>query len=204
MDWPVWHGGTALQFGAYGLNLRCANQMWYFAYGSNLNSKAVADWCRRNGHKPPAAKGRPAILDNYRLCFPIYSYYWKGGTADVVYDPGKYVAGALFELTDAEMTILDQKVNRTVDGAGKESGLYARIEVTVSPLGKGQPVQAVTYQGTNPDRFHIPPSRQYMDMVIQAAYQFGLSLMWISYLQSFATQDARITPAEQDASRSRA
>jgi hypothetical protein len=27
--------------------------MWYFAYGSNLNSKAVSEWCRHFGHKPP-------------------------------------------------------------------------------------------------------------------------------------------------------
>ena len=38
--------------------------------------------------------GKPAVLDNYRLCFPIFSEYFGGGIADIVYDPGKYVAGA--------------------------------------------------------------------------------------------------------------
>ena len=42
--------------------------------------------------------GRPAVLDNYRLGFPIFSEYWGGGIADIVYDPGKYVSGALFDL----------------------------------------------------------------------------------------------------------
>lgn len=167
--------------------------MWYFAYGSNLNTKAVAEWCRHYGVRAPALKhGRPAVADNYRLCFPIYSEYWGGGTADIVYDPGKYVAGVLYDLTEAEMVVLDQKVGRKLEASGKETGVYSRIMVQTAPLGKGEPVQAVTYQGTNPDRYHIPPTRQYMDLVIQGAYEYGLSMMWIAYLQSFATQTGRL------------
>jgi hypothetical protein len=30
-----------------------------------------------------------------------------------------------------------------------------------------------------------------MDLVIQGAYSFGLSIMWISYLQTFGTQTGR-------------
>ena len=72
--------------------------MWYFAYGSNLNIRAVTEWCRHYGHRAPTLKpGKPAVLDNYRLCFPIFSEYFGGGIADIVYDPGKYVAGVLFD-----------------------------------------------------------------------------------------------------------
>lgn len=166
--------------------------MWYFAYGSNLNSRAVSEWARHHGHRPPAMKpGKPAVLDNYRLCFPIFSEYWGGGIADIVYDPGKYVAGVLFELSETEMSVLDQKVNRKLDSSGKEMGTYKRIEVKVAPLGKGEPVHAVTYQGISADRFHIPPTQHYMDLVIQGSYSFGLSIMWISYLQTFGTQTGR-------------
>src|SRR6478609_4976505 len=127
--------------------------MWYFAYGSNLNSRAVAEWCRHHGHSTPAMKpGKPAVLDNYRLCFPIFSEYWGGGIADIVYDPGKYVAGVLFDLSESDLNILDQKVQRKPDPSGKELGIYKRIEVEVAPLGKGQPVKAVTYQGVNVER----------------------------------------------------
>jgi hypothetical protein len=166
--------------------------MWYFSYGSNLNSRAVAEWCRHFGYKVPALKpGRSAVLDNYRLGFPIYSEYWGGGIADIVYDPGKYVAGVLFDLSDTELDVLDQKVVRRLDAGGKEAGVYKRIEVTVSPLGKGEPVTAMTYQGINVERYHIPPTKHYMDLVIQGAYSHGLSMMWISYLQSFSTQVGR-------------
>ncbi len=166
--------------------------MWYFAYGSNLNARAVAEWCRHFGFRAPATKaGKAAILDNYRLGFPIYSEYWGGGIADIVYDPGKYVAGALYDLTEAELQVLDQKVLRKMDGAGKEIGIYKRIEVKVAPLGRGESVTAVTYQGVSTDRYHIPPTQHYMDVVIQGAYSFGMSMMWIAYLQSFSTQVGR-------------
>jgi hypothetical protein len=166
--------------------------MWYFAYGSNLNSKAVAEWCRHFGLRPPNLKsGRPGILDNYRLCFPIFSEYWGGGIGDIAYDPGKYVAGALFELTESDLKVLDQKVGRRLDPADRELGIYKRIEVTVSPLGKGEPVKAITYQGISVEKYHIPPTQHYMDLVIQGAYSFGLSMMWIAYLQSFSTQVGR-------------
>jgi hypothetical protein len=166
--------------------------MWYFAYGSNLNWRAVAEWCRHQGLRVPALKpGKPAVLDNYRLCFTVYSEYWGGGIADVVYDPGKYVAGALLELSEAEMRVLDQKVERKVDATGRDTGLYRRITVKVSPLGRGEPIAAVTYQGIEPDRGHVPPTRHYMEVVLQGAYTHGLSMMWIAYLQSFSTQAGR-------------
>ena len=166
--------------------------MWYFAYGSNLNAQAVTEWCRHHGHRPPNLKGgQSAVLDNYRLSFPIFSEYWAGGIADIVYDPGKYVQGAVFDLTEPELVVLDAKVDRKVDSSGKEVGVYKRIEVTIAPLGKGDQVKAITYQGLSADRLHIPPTKHYMDSVIQGAYSFGLSMMWVAYLQSFSTQVGR-------------
>jgi hypothetical protein len=166
--------------------------MWYFAYGSNLNVSAVSQWSRHYAHRSPIARaGRPAVLDNYRLCFPLYSEYWGGGVADIVYDPGKYVAGALFNLTEPELAILDQKVGRKLDGAGRDIGVCKRIEVKIAPLGKAEPVQAITYTGISLEKYHIPPTLHYMELLIQGAYTTGLSMMWIAYLQSFSTQTGR-------------
>ena len=167
--------------------------MLYFAYGSNLNAKAVTDWCRHYGHRPPNLKhGKPALLNNYRLCFPIFSEYWAGGIGDVVYDPGKYVAGVLFDLPDHDLATMDAKVGRRTDAAGKEVGVYARGEVEVTPSGETKAVKAVTYLGVNVEKYHIPPTQNYMDLVVQGAYANGLSMMWISYLQSFTVQQARV------------
>ena len=166
--------------------------MWYFAYGSNLNAKAVTDWCRHYGHRPPALKGgKPAVLDNYRMGFPIYSEYWGGGIADIVYDPGKYVMGVLFDLTETDLAVLDLKVGRKLDTSAREIGIYKRIEVKIAPLGKGEPLKALTYQGLSADRYHVPPTQHYMDLLIQGAFSHGLSIMWVSYLQSFSTHAGR-------------
>ncbi len=166
--------------------------MWYFAYGSNLNQRAINEWCRHYGHRPPNMKiMRAAILDNYRLSFPIFSEYWGGGIADIEYDPGKYVAGALFKLTESDMKTLDLKVGRRVDASGREVGVYKRIEVQVTPMDKGEPIKAVTYQGVSVEKYHIPPTQHYMELVIQGAYATGLSMMWIAYLKSFSTQLGR-------------
>ncbi len=165
--------------------------MWYFAYGSNLNARAVAEWCRHYRYRTPQLKGgKPAVLDNFRLCFPIFSEYYGGGIADIVYDPGKYVAGALYDLSESDMSALDAKVGCKPE-TDKQVGLYKRLEVKVAPLGKGEPVKAITYQGVNIERYHIPPTQHYMDLVIQGAYSHGLSMMWIAYLQSFSTQVGR-------------
>jgi hypothetical protein len=166
--------------------------MWYFAYGSNLNQRAVTEWCRHYAHRSPNLKGgRAAVLDNYRLCFPIFSEYFGGGIADIVYDPGKYVQGAIFNLTEIDLATLDAKVGRKLDPKGKEIGIYKRVEVKVSPQGKGESITAITYQGLSVDRLHIPPTQHYMEMMVQGAYSYGLSMMWVSYLQSFGTQQGR-------------
>src|SRR5262245_13372621 len=134
--------------------------MWYFAYGSNLNVRAVAQWCRHHGRRLPSMRGgKPAILSNYRLCFPIYNESWGGGIADIVYDPGKNVSGALFDLTDGELKTLDEKVGRKLDANSKEIGLYRRVDVVVNPMGKGEPIKAMTYQGSIVEKNHIPPSQ---------------------------------------------
>jgi hypothetical protein len=166
--------------------------MLYFAYGSNLNVTAVSDWCKLCGYKCPVMRtAQKAVLDNYRLCFPVYSEYFGGGTGDIVYDPGKYVAGALFDLTEAEMTVLDAKVGRRLDSTGAEVGIYKRSTVLVSPLVGNARVEAVTYQAVAVEKFDIPPTKHYMSMVVQGAYAMGLSMMWIAYLQSFPTQEGR-------------
>lgn len=164
---------------------------FYFAYGSNLNNKAVTDWCRAHGFRPPNLKtGVPAVLDNYRLCFPFYNEYWGGGVADIAYDPGKYVSGVVFDLPETDLKALDEKVGRKVDAAGREIGVYKRIDVPISPL-KGKRVEGFTYQGVRVEKYHIPPTKHYMKLLLEGVFSHGMSMMWASYLQSFSVQEGR-------------
>ena len=189
---PQYGVGSAAERLGFLATVKSLTLVHYFAYGSNLNARAVAEWCKHHGHRPPAMKhGKSAVLDNYRLCFPIYSEYWGGGIGDIAYDPGKYVSGALYDLSEADAKLLDLKVGRKLDESGRDVGVYKRIDVRIAPLGKAEPVMAFTYQGVSTEKYHIPPTQFYMDLVIQGCYSHGLSMMWISYLQSFSIQEGR-------------
>ena len=68
--------------------------MLYFAYGSNLNRRAMAQRC------PRAEAVSAARLDGYRLVFRRF--------ADIVSDPTSTVWGALYDLTPACLHALDK------------------------------------------------------------------------------------------------
>jgi gamma-glutamylcyclotransferase (GGCT)/AIG2-like uncharacterized protein YtfP len=85
--------------------------MLYFAYGSNLNLRAMA-------HRCPRAKALTAArLEGYRLVFRRY--------ADISPDPKGTVWGALFELTPACVRALDKYEDEAL-------GIYRKITVTVT------------------------------------------------------------------------
>ncbi len=164
----------------------------YFAYGSNLNPRSVAEWARHHGRRAPILRnGRPAVLENHRLAFPVFSEYWGGGTADIVYDPGKNVGGAVFDVTPADVEALNAKVRLQQDSAGRDVGSYKQVGVEVRPLGLGKPMKAFTFQGVVPEAYHIPPTQNYLDLLVEGAFEHGLSQMWVAYLKSFSTQAAR-------------
>jgi len=68
--------------------------MLYFAYGSNLNRRAMARHC------PRAQVMQPARLEGYRLVFR--------GTIDITPDKAGVVWGGLYKLTNACLHALDK------------------------------------------------------------------------------------------------
>lgn len=163
--------------------------MWYFAYGSDLNSQSLAEWSERLGLVPPA-RGTPknAILRNFRLCFPVYDEAWDGGVADVVPEPGKSVAGVLFNIHHISLKQLDRLfLPESDEGRGKFPA-RARVTLPVHPCAGGELVQAITYRLRRPEWRHVPPTTHYIDRLVEAAGKFGLSTLWVMYLQSFVTQ----------------
>jgi gamma-glutamylcyclotransferase (GGCT)/AIG2-like uncharacterized protein YtfP len=95
--------------------------MLYFAYGSNLNRRAMARHC------PRAQALTAARLDGYRLVFR--------GTIDIAPDKAGTVWGGLYKLTPACLRALDK-----YEDAPR---LYHRAAVTVT--GDGGPHQAMVY-----------------------------------------------------------
>ena len=68
--------------------------MLYFAYGSNLNMKAMKKMCRDS---KPITKAK---LKNFKLTFNVY--------ADIVESLGDEVFGALYEVSERDLIPLDE------------------------------------------------------------------------------------------------
>ena len=72
--------------------------MYYFAYGSNLNKKQMLERC------PDSKLLLVATLSNYKLVFVGWSRRWRGGVASIKPFRGEKVLGAVYELSDRDLT----------------------------------------------------------------------------------------------------
>jgi gamma-glutamylcyclotransferase (GGCT)/AIG2-like uncharacterized protein YtfP len=136
----------------------------YFAYGSNMDSDAMARRC-------PAS--RPlglARLAGHRFAM------LQTGYATVVCDPRSTVHGVLYDLALADVPALD----RYEDIA---RGLYRKL---VQPVLRrdGAPVRALVYIGAGPSGGR--PKPDYMEGVIAAARTAGLPDSYLAFLGTFA------------------
>jgi hypothetical protein len=166
--------------------------MWYFAYGSDLSNESIMDWSKSIGQfVPPRGAPQPAVLLNHRLCFPAFEEFWQGGAADAVPEVGKSVGGALFKVTASTLRLLDQMAGRKQSKHGTEQGIRQRQLMEVKPYNSSTTIQANVYRLRESEPIHVPPTEVYLKRMADAAWQTGLSAMWIMHLRSFATQISR-------------
>jgi gamma-glutamylcyclotransferase len=128
--------------------------MYYFAYASNLNRKQMSERC------PDAQPKFTATLPNYKLIFAGWSRKWRGGVASIKPLRGEKVVGAVYEISDRDLRLLDKH-------EGYPS-IYNRIEVLVFTE-DGDPVKAVTYVKAEQSE-ETRPSREYV-AIIQQGYK---------------------------------
>ena len=104
--------------------------MYYFAYGTNMIKKQMAERC------PDSKPKFSAVLPNYKLIFTGWSRQWKGGTASIKPFKGEKVKGAVYEISESDLRKLDKFQDCPVT--------YIRLNVTVW-TDDGDPVPAATY-----------------------------------------------------------
>ena len=151
--------------------------MKYFAYGSNLNLLDLSDWCKRKKEKPPQLQNpEVAILENYRLDFTKYSPTRDGGVADIVYSTNDIVYGVVFDVSEDDVYILDKKEGHDY--------FYKRCRIKVKLLNEEIFDDVITYEVVDKEDF-ISPTRDYIDIIINGATDFGLPENWINKLKSF-------------------
>ena len=93
----------------------------YAAYGSNLDPARMGERCP---HSPLRGTG---WLTGWRLTFGGEEHGWEGALATIVQDPFEQVFVALYDVTDEDMSLLDE-----VESA--DTGLYRRMRVRVATM----------------------------------------------------------------------
>ncbi|MFP5336498.1 MAG: gamma-glutamylcyclotransferase family protein [Actinomycetes bacterium] len=138
----------------------------YAAYASNMHPERMA---RRAPHSPLRGTG---WLQGWRLTFGAEDRGWDGALATVVEDPGHEVYVALWEVSEADETVLD-------DWEGVGIGLYRKIRVRVSTL-EGEELAWLyvldDYEGGL-------PSALYVGMLADAAEAAGAPADYVSALR---------------------
>jgi gamma-glutamylcyclotransferase (GGCT)/AIG2-like uncharacterized protein YtfP len=132
----------------------------YFAYGSNMASAQIVPGARFVG---------PARLDGYRLALTRRSIRWQAGVLDIVAVPGSQVWGALYQLAEEQLALIDAK-----EGAGFA---YRRIEVELD-LGR-----AVAYEVIHKEPEPVPSAPDYRALVLEGARERQLPGHWLRELE---------------------
>ena len=142
--------------------------MNYFAYGSNLSTAYLHEYC------PSARFLQRARLPNYRIEFRRYSTDLRGGISTIIAAPGEMVEGVIYAVAEAEIQALDILEDVPL-------GLYRRDTFWVFAE-DGQWQQADLYQVAQPAGPYTPSAR-YLDYMIAGATEHGLSHEYVAQLQ---------------------
>lgn len=128
----------------------------YFAYGSN-----ISEYRMRAERNVNFISRKFAILENYKLVFnKVSKKNSQLGFANVVESEGDDVEGALYELNDSDIGIIDR-----FEGANSNPSHYFRKNVNV--ICDGKIVNAIVYVA-NPImiRENINPDKNYLNYIL--------------------------------------
>lgn len=150
-------------------------QIWYFAYGSNMDPGQMID------RRVRFSAAKPAILKDHALAFNRYSVTYGAGVADIIPKSGDTVEGVLYLVTERGLKLLDKF-------EGVDHGLYQRAFVTVTDE-QGVQHRAVCYQIVDKREVDVPPNAAYLTKLVKGAEAFSLSP---EYIQGLRDRLARV------------
>jgi len=143
------------------------NQVQYFAYGSNLN------WPQMQRRCPSARFVCVARLPDYRFGITRHSRLRDCGTANVVVQKGREVWGAVYDVSDSDLLIMD----------GFEDG-YRREFLPVYPNNNGeQPIVALVYVAAKESAVP-PPNPEYKRLILEGARHWHFPSSYIAMLET--------------------
>ena len=151
----------------------------YFGYGSNLNVSATIE--------DLIPKGKflmKAYLPNYEVQFRKWSNNYRGGISNIVEVPGELVQGAMYECPEGDLTALDYRLDYYVPEYKRETFLVRGED--------GKWYSASLYRLWEP-KGPFPPSRRYVEGMLEGAKQIGLSPDYIEKIEGFL-RDSIVAP----------
>lgn len=141
--------------------------MYYFAYGSNLN------WPQMQRRCPSSQFVCVARLPDYRFAIARHSRLRSCATANVFPAAGGEVWGAVYDVHDADLIVLDTF----------EDG-YRREILPVFALGNGkEPLNTVVYIAEIESDVPLPDA-EYKQLIVDGARHWKLPVSYLSMLES--------------------
>ena len=144
--------------------------MRYFAYGSNLN------WPQMQQRCPSSRFVCTARLSDYQFGITRHSRLRDCGTANIYPACGQEVWGAVYDVIDADLIVMD----------GFEDG-YRRETLDVHPLGTDvNPIATLAYVADV--EANVPlPSAEYKRLILQGARHWQLPRSYLAMLEAIET-----------------
>jgi hypothetical protein len=152
------------------------SRVWYFAYGSNLQSATLRGRRGVEVHRavPVRARGWRLVFDKPRLL-------GGGSVANIVPEDGCHVLGVVFEISADDHAHVELT-------EGVMIGHYQRVELAVEPLATidDPPHVALSLSSDKRDET-LRPSTRYMGLVIEGALEHGLPDVHLDLLRAVPT-----------------
>jgi gamma-glutamylcyclotransferase (GGCT)/AIG2-like uncharacterized protein YtfP len=141
-------------------------QLYYFAYGSNMNWEQMQRRC------PSAKFVCVASLKNYRFAIARHSRLRNCGTANIFAETGSEVRGIVYDVSEQELAILD----------GFEDG-YRRERMLVLAIdGSQSSIEVLVYIAKEEDDVPLPSS-EYKQLIVAGAKHWNMPEFYLLMLE---------------------
>jgi gamma-glutamylcyclotransferase len=153
--------------------------MWYFAYGSNMQSETL-----RGRRGVAFRRALPVRAPGWRVVFdkpPLFSI--GEAFANIVPEPDATALGVAFEVGADDLAQIERS-------EGVSFGNYRRVELAVDPLAPcdDPPASATSLASERRDPSLLPSSR-YMALVIAGALEHGLPAEYLEALRAIPARE---------------
>jgi hypothetical protein len=162
-----------------------AGEMYYFAYGVNMNQQHISALCS----KPKVVA--VAKLADHRLAFYGYSAIWDGARETVVPTPGHEVWGVVYDLSSTDREHLDDAQDARMDGSGDY--FHSPVRVTGQ---QGELYPVLLYKEAK-QGIAEKPSQEYLDFIIAGAVDRGLPTAYVEALRAIESKKAKYAVPRQ-------